>query len=156
MNKLSLPLKAVIVTMIVLIALAFAGCPKDPYRASIQGSYDVAESVHSATVIATSYYANGLVNDQERDTLANVLKVVTNANMVFRKCAVDAHTLNSKGLAFVACADVFTSQVSTLNLASIGFKDPKAQAAISKYILAVKAAIDGIGLAIQSAKGATK
>lgn len=140
--------------LVLPLFLLLMGCPKDPYRAALQGSDNVAAAVHTAIAVTTDYYGNGLVSDSEKATVANVLQVITVGNMTFRHCVVAAHNANAAGQApYLACADAFASQVATTDPSLLGFKNPKAQEELRSYLQAVKTAINGISLAIQSAKG---
>lgn len=141
------------IATIIALAVVLSACPKDPYRAAIQGSDDVASSVSAAVKIATSYYGSALIDDQEKAQVADYLNLVTNGNMAFRHCVVAAHTAQVGGAtAYVACADAFITQVRNVNPSTFHFKNPKSQAELSNYLQAVATAINGISLAIENSK----
>src|SRR5260370_4636391 len=95
-----------------LLSSAF-GCPKDPYRASIQGSADVSQAVSSAVKITASYYSTGKLNDSKKALVANTLENVTNCNMTFRKAVVDTHNAGLVGVsACLPIADSFVQWAS--------------------------------------------
>lgn len=145
--------RLVIVPLIALCLLAI-GCPKSAYRACLAASDDVASSVSAAIHITGTYYTDNLVNEDEKKTVGNYLTIVTEANMAFRRCAVAAHNAGSVGNnPYIDCAQAFEASASVADPASFGFKNPKAQAELSVYLKAVQTAINGIGLAIQNAKG---
>jgi len=132
----------------VLLAVGLAGCPKDPYRASIQGSSDVSQAVSSAVKITASYYSAGTINDAKKAQVAGVLDTVTNCNMTFRKAAVDAHNAGQSGVsAFLPIADSF---VHCAQIAPQVKADPTA----ANILKAVDTAINGVEVAVASAKGA--
>jgi len=147
-------LKINFISFLFLSVACLSGCPHDPYRASLLGSDDVSASVHAAIGITSSYYGDGLVDDNEKKVVATYLNTVTDANMDFRKCAVGAHTAGSLGQTpFLGCATAFVQQASATDPASFGFKNAKAQTTLKTYLQAITTAIKGISLAIQSAKG---
>lgn len=123
------------------------GCPKDPYRAAIQGSDDVASSVHAVIKVTGTYYSNGTFNDSQKATVARYLTIVTDCNMTFRKSVVSTHNAGLTGVsAFLPIADSFVSCVKT---SAPVVADPK----VENVLKAVDTAINGISLAVQSAKG---
>jgi hypothetical protein len=147
--------KAGLVLSVCLLVLFASGCPKTPYRAALAGSDDVAASVHAAIDITAQYYTSSLVNDQEKQTVGAGLQAVTEGNLAFRDCVVNAHNAGQLNKApYLACASAFVTRVSSFNPASFGFKSAKAQTDLGNYLKAVKTAIDGVSLAVQSAKGA--
>lgn len=139
---------AVTIVSLALIAMLAHGCTKDPYRAAIQGSADVSQAVSSAIKITTVYYSNGTINDSAKSTVASYLNLVTDCNMAFRKSVVSIHSSGATGkAAYLPVADVFVfCAASAPPLVN--------DATIQNYLKAVKTAIDGIALAVQSAKGA--
>ena len=125
------------------LAVSLAGCPKDPYRAAIQGSDDVSQAVHSAIKITASYYAAGTFNDAQKAAAATYFTIVTDCNMTFRKAATGVHNAGQTGVgAFLPIADSFVACAKT------SVSDPK----VSNVLKAVDTAINGISLAVQSAK----
>ena len=133
--------------LVLTLASMGVGCPKDPYRASIQGSADVSQAVSSAVKITASYYSTGKLSDQKKVTVAGVLNTVTDCNMTFRKAVVDAHNAGLVGIsAYLPIADSFVrcAEVSPQVLA-----DPNA----ANILKAVDTAIRGVSLAVASAKG---
>jgi hypothetical protein len=129
------------------LVLLLSGCPKDPYRASLQGSADVSQAVSSAIKISVSYYGTGKLNDVKKNQIASVLNTVTDCNMTFRRAVVDAHNAGLTGAtsflpiadSFVHCAEM-TPQVK---------QDPN----VFNILKAVDTAIRGVGLAVASSKG---
>src|SRR6266403_284474 len=73
------------------LLLLLNGCPKDPYRAAVQGSDDVSQAVGSAIKITASYYSAGTFSDGQKAFAARYLTVVTDCNITFRKAVVDVH-----------------------------------------------------------------
>ncbi len=133
--------------LVLAVALVLGGCPKDPYRASIQGSSDVGQAVSSAVKITASYYAAGTINDAKKSQVANVLGTVTDCNMTFRKAAVDAHNAGLTGVeSFLPVADSFVrcAQMSPQVMA-----DPAA----ANILKAVDTAVNGVRVAVADAKG---
>src|SRR6266851_3412397 len=127
--------------LVLTLASMGVGCPKDPYRASIQGSADVSQAVSSAIKITASYYSTGKLSDQKKATVAGVLNTVTDCNMTFRKAVVDTHNAGVVGTeAYLAIADSFVrcAEVSPQVLA-----DPNA----ANILKAVDTAIRGVSLA---------
>src|SRR5216684_2866007 len=106
--------RIVSVVLVLTVMLGMSGCPKDPYRASIQGSADVSQAVSSAVKITASYYSIGKLNDVRKNQIASVLNTVTDCNMTFRKAVVDVHNAGLVGVSaylpiadsFVHCAEV--------------------------------------------------
>jgi hypothetical protein len=143
------------VVLLVLLVLSASGCPKEPYRAALSGSDSVAASVHAAIDITSQYYSSNLVNDQEKKVVGEALQVVTESNMTFRSCATAYHNSGALGKSpYLACASSFVLKTASFDPTTFGFKNAKAQADLSNYLKAVKTAIDGVSLAVQSAKGA--
>src|SRR6266478_2356753 len=136
-------------TLLLLLLLLFlSGCPKDAYRASVQGSADVSQAVSSAIKITTAYYANGTINDGAKATVAKYLTIVTDCNMTFRKAVVDTHNAGQIGAgAFLPIANSFVTCAQ-------GSAPVIGNVAVQNYLKAVETAINGIALAVQSAKGA--
>src|SRR6266403_2504857 len=136
-----------VMLLLLPLLLLLSGCPKDPYRAALQGSADVSQAVSSAIKITTSYYTAGTIDDKKKAQVASVLDVVTNCNTVFRKSIVNTHnsgqTIKQSFLpiadSFVHCAQI-TPQV---------MNDPS----VTNILKAVDTAINGVSLAISNAKG---
>ena len=129
------------------LILLLGGCPKDPYRAAIQGSDDVSQSIHAAIKITASYYSVGTFNDKQKATAAKYFTIVTDCNMTFRKAVVDVHNAGQTGVqAFLPIADGFV--VCVKNSAPV-VADPK----VENVLKAVDTTINGISLAVQGAKG---
>jgi len=108
----------------------------------------VSQAVSSAIKITTAYYANGTINDSAKATVASYLTIVTDCNMTFRRAAVNVHNSGAAGAtAFLPIANSFVScaQNSAPVIGNI---------VVQNYLKAVETAINGIGLAVQSAKGA--
>lgn len=137
---------------VMVLAVAMAGCPKDPYRAALAGSDDVASAVKSAITITTSYYGTGKLNDAEKKTVADYLNNVTDANMTFRHGIVAAHTSGTTGnAAYLALAQQFVNAVPT-DPTAFHYYSADSQQKFATVLGAVKTAINGISLAIQQAK----
>lgn len=135
--------------MIFLTALVLlvAGCPRDAYRAAIQGSDDVSQAVHSAIKITGEYYSSGTFNDAQKATAAKYFTIVTDCNMSFRKAVMGAHNSGQTGAqAFLPIADSFV--VCVKNAAPVA-TDQK----LSDVLKLIDVSINGISLAISSAKG---
>lgn len=140
--------KCSLVLAVLICAVAMAGCPKDPYRAAIQGSADVSQAVSSAVKITASYYSAGTINDAKKAQVASYLNLVTDCNLTFRKGITNVHNAGQTGVsAFLPVADGFVQCVAVQ--ASVA-SDPK----LSNILKAVDTAINGVSLAVASAKGA--
>lgn len=139
--------KCLAIVAVMALVAGLSGCPKDPYRAAIQGSSDVSQAVSSAVKITTVYYSNGTINDQVKGTVAGYLGIVTDCNMGFRKSVVSIHSSGAIGKA--AYLPVASTFVTCAQSTPPVVKD----ATIDNYLKAVKTAIDGIALAVESAKG---
>src|SRR6266403_271712 len=127
------------------LILSLSGCPKDPYRAAIQGSADVSNAVSAGIKITSAYYSAGTFNDSQKATAAKYFTIVTDCNMAFRKAVVNVHSMGATGAsAFLPIADSFVSCVK--NSAPVA-DDPK----VRNVLQAVDTAINGISLAVQSA-----
>ena len=147
-NGSGAPMRVIPVLVLFLIVPLLSGCPKDPYRASIQGSSDVSQAVSSAIKITASYYSAGTINDAKKAQVAGVLDVVTNCNMTFRKAVVDVHNAGQTGVAaFLPIADSFVhcAQLSP---------QVKSDVTMSNILKAVDTAVNGVEVAVASAKGA--
>ena len=132
---------------VLLVVFSMSGCPKDPYRASIQGSSDVSQAVSSAVKITANYYTAGTINDAKKAQVGAVLDTVTNCNMIFRKAATDTHNAGQVGVAaFLPIADAFVhcAQISP---------QMKADVTASNILKAVDTAINGVEVAVAGAKG---
>lgn len=130
------------------LILLISGCPKDPYRAAIQGSADVSQAVSSGIKITASYYSTGTFNDSQKATAAKYFTIVTDCNMAFRKAVVDVHNAGQTGVqAFLPIADSFVSCVK--NSAPV-----TADQKVLNVLNATDTAIKGVEVAISSAKGA--
>jgi hypothetical protein len=124
-----------------------SGCPKDPYRAAIQGSADVSQAVSSGIKVTASYYSSGAFNDSQKATAAKYFTIVIDCNMTFRKAVTDVHNAGQTGAqAFLPIADSFV--VCVKNSAPVT-ADPK----VRNVLQAVDTAIQGISVAVASAKG---
>lgn len=129
------------------LILSLSGCPKDPYTASLKGSADVSNAVHEAIKVTASYYSTGKLNDAKKAQVAGVLNIVTDCNMTFRKAVVDAHNAGLTGVeSFLPIANGFVSCAQATPQAT---NDPN----VKDILKAVSTAIDGVSLAIASAKG---
>jgi hypothetical protein len=138
---------AIVLVIAIAVSLSAFGCPKDPYRAAIQGSSDVSQAVSSAVKITASYYTAGTINDAKKAQVAGVLNLVTDCNMTFRKAVTDVHNTGQTGvIAFLPVADSFVhcAQVSPQVMA-----DPTA----ANILKAVDTAINGVAVAVANAKG---
>lgn len=139
--------RLLLVVAVVLLSLGNSGCPKDPYRASIQGSSDVSQAVSSAIKITAEYYSTGVFSDRQKATAAGYFMIVTDCNMKFRKAVVDVHNAGQTGVAaFLPVADTF---VNCTRAAPSVANDPT----VEKVLQSVDLAINGISLAVSSAKG---
>lgn len=128
------------------LLLLLSGCPKDPYRASIQGSKDVADGVAAAIKITASYYSAGTIDDAKKSQVANFLSVVTDCNIKFRVAVTAVHNSGAVGVqAFLPVADSF---VTCAEAQRSVMSDPK----IYNILKAVDTAINGVSLAVASAK----
>ena len=130
-----------------LLILSLSGCSQDPYTTSLKGSAGVADAVHGAIKITVSYYSTGKLNDQKKAQVAGVLNIVTDCNMTFRKSVVDAHNAGLTGVeSFLPIADGF---VHCAQMAPQVKTDP----AVFNILKSVDTAINGVSLAVASAKG---
>jgi len=130
------------------LVLLLAGCTNDPYRAAIKGSADVSQAVSSGIKITASYYSSGAFNDSQKATAAKYFTIVTDCNFSFRKAVIDVHNAGQTGAsAFLPIADSFV--VCVKNSAPVT-ADPK----VKNVLQAVDTAIQGISVAVASAKGA--
>lgn len=137
-----------LVIAVLVCAVALAGCPKDPYRAAIQGSADVSQAVSSAVKITASYYSAGTINDSKKAAVAGYLNLVTDCNFTFRKGITDVHNAGQTGIsAFLPVADGFVRCVAAQTSVT---NDPQ----LSNILKAVDTAVNGVSLAVASAKGA--
>ena len=130
------------------LVLFLSGCPKDPYRASIQGSSDVSQAVSSAIKITASYYNAKTIDDAKKAQVAGVLNIVTDCNITFRKAVTDVHNAGQTGVgAFLPIADSFVhcAQISP---------QMKADPTANNILKAVDTAINGVEVAVAGAKGA--
>jgi hypothetical protein len=135
-----------ILFVVAMAVLMTAGCPKDPYRASIQGSKEVSDGVAAAITITSSYYTSSAINDSQKAAIGNFLNTVTDCNIKFRASVVAAHNAGQTGISaflpiadsFVQCAEVNRSVMSDLKVYNI--------------LKAVDTAINGVALAVASAK----
>jgi hypothetical protein len=135
------------ILVLVLLVLLLVGCTTDPYRAAIQGSSDVSQAVSSAIKITASYYSAGTFNDAQKATAAKYFTIVTDCNIAFRKSVVSVHNEGHTGMsAFLPIADSFVSCVK--NSAPVS-----ADAKVASVFKAIDSAINGVSLAIASAKG---
>lgn len=133
--------------LVVAAAIVLSGCPKDPYRAAIQGSADVSDAVSSGVKITAAYYAAGTFNDAQKTIAAKYFTIVTDCNMTFRKAVVDVHNAGQVGVqAFLPIADSFVMCVQTS--APVAADPP-----VQNVLKAVDTAIRGISVAVASAKG---
>lgn len=133
--------------IIVIASFSITGCPKDPYRASIQGSDDVANGVSTGIKVTAKYYSQGTFSDSQKAFAARYLTVVTDCNITFRKSVTDVHNSGQVGIAaFLPIADGFVNCVN--NSAPLA-TEPKVQDALK----IVDSAIRSISLAISNAKG---
>src|ERR1700747_2027513 len=136
----------------VVLALALTGCPKNPYDAAIKGSDDVAQAVSAAIPFIAQYYSAGKLTDQEKANAASYLTTVTTSNQTFRKNVNAAHAAGATGsTAYVAIAQAFVNSVPT-DPRAFQYKSGDAQTKFNEVLGAVKDALDGILLLIQSGK----
>lgn len=145
-------IQSVIVLLAVVVSLS--GCPKDPYRASLQGSDDVSQAVASSIKIATKYYGLGKFTDAEKSAVAGILNTVTVSNMKFRH---DAVALNATGKAvgkaeYVGLAQAFLNAIPD-DASQLHYYSADSQKLYYEVVGPLRTAINGIALAIQHAKG---
>lgn len=137
-----------LVIAVLICAVALAGCPKDPYRAAIQGSKDVSDGVAAAIKITASYYTSNAIDDTQKAKVAGVLSVITDCNTKFRMSVVGVHNSGQTSIqAFLPIADSFVQCAQSQRAV---MSDPK----IFNILQAVDTAINGVSLAVASAKGA--
>jgi hypothetical protein len=139
---------------LILVVLLLSGCPKDPYVTAIKASADVSAAVSAALPVVASYYTAGKINDAQKARVAAFLGNVTDANMKFRQGAVSLHNAGATGTAaYVALAQDFVNSLPTDPTAFFYYsKDSQDQ--FNAVLLAVKTAINGVLLLVESAKGA--
>lgn len=144
--------KSGICAVLVVLALVVSGCPKDPYRASLSGSAKVADAIHEATTAAKDYYGQGKLTDGEKKAIGEYLDAVNTANEKFKKSVDATHAAGTVGAqAYLDAAQAFVDAVPTDPLA-FHYKSADSQAKFNTVLGAVKTALNGISLAIQSAK----
>lgn len=141
----------IILGVVLVFALALSGCPK-PYDAAIKGSDDVAQAVSQAIPFIAQYYSAGKLTDAEKAQTAEYLTAATNGNMTFRHAVIDLHKKGVTGAAeYVALAQAFVISIPT-DPRTFQYKSKEAQDQFRNVLGAVKAALDGIILVIQSGK----
>lgn len=134
----------VLTLLLVSSSLFITGCPKDPYTAALKGSDDVAAGVHQSIVTIGKLYSQGVADDAYKAAAGHYLGIVTDCNMSFRKSVVDVHNAGQVGVAaFLPIADSFVSCTQK----ALPPGGP------SSALKAVDSAINGVKLAIASAKG---
>ena len=139
--------------LVSLCVLAFfvAGC-KDAYHEGLSASAKIADTVHEAVQVETDYYNQGLLTDAEKARDVDFLINVTNANQKFKDNITLLHKSGVTGIdAYVQAAQALVNAVPTDPLA-FQYKSADAQAKFKKVLSAVKTALAGVELAIQSAK----
>jgi hypothetical protein len=145
--------RAALAFLVTMMAVGVAGCPKDPYRASLSGSAKVADAVAEAVKVSTQYYGTGKINDQEKATIAGYLDKVTDANMKFRHGAEDLHQAGVTGKTeYLGLAQAFINAVPTDPLA-FQYKSADSQKKFAEVLGTVKTALNLIQLTLQQAKG---
>lgn len=123
------------------------GCPKDPYRAALQGSDGVSNGVHEAIVTIGNLYSQGVASDSYKVAAARYLDGITDCNMIFRKTVVQTHNAGQTGAAaFLPIANAFVTCTE---------KQVPPSGPADNVLKVVETAINGISLAIQNAKGGT-
>jgi hypothetical protein len=137
----------ILLALPLLLILSGVGCPKDPYRASLQGSDDVSNGVKSAIKISASYYTSHAINDTQKAAVAGFLTTVTQCNMTFRASVIAEHNAKQVGIAaFLPIADSFVTCAEAQ-------KSIMSDSKIYNILKAVDTAINGVSLAVASAKG---
>lgn len=133
--------------------LLFSGCPKDPYRAALSASDDVANAVASTIKVSSDYYGAGKLNDNQKKEIADILTQVTNSNLKFRH---GADALRAQGVvgkaAYLALATEFVNSVP-IDPTAYHYFSKDSQVLFYEVLNSVKIALNGITLAIQQAKG---
>jgi len=134
-----------------LIACIFlAGCPKDPYRAAIQGSDTVAQSVKSAIDIAVDVHAAGLISDNEFGSTLHIVDYFNTVNAEFLSAVKQIHASGETGPAkYLETAAIMVDKAQRLSSGGFpGISNDKVRTAL----LTIKTAIDGVALSIQKAR----
>jgi hypothetical protein len=114
----------------------------------------VSAAVSVALPVVASYYTAGKINDIQKAKVAAFLSNVADANMKFRQGAVSLHNSGATGTAaYVSLAQDFVNSLPTDPTAFFYYsKDSQDQ--FNTVLLAVKTAVNGVLLLVESAKGA--
>jgi hypothetical protein len=118
----------------------------------LRSSDTVAQSVHTAIVLAGQYYSTGKFTDQQKADVVQILTAVTNANMQFRQGIVKAGPQAGK-VQYVAIATAFVNAMPA-DPTQLRYYSADSQKLYAEVLGPVKAAVNAISLLIQNSKGA--
>lgn len=138
------------------LAVFLAGCPKDPYTASMAASLDVSNGVSDGIQVLGTLKTDNLMTADEVASYAGYLGSLTTLNGTFRASVKQIHASGQTGkAAYISAASTFITNANNPQLlAALHVSNPQAQAKVQTFMTAIKTALDGIQTAINSAKGA--
>lgn len=145
-----------IAPLLLALVLAVSGCPKDPYTASMAASLDVSNGVNDGITVITQLEQDKLITPQEGASVAVYLGNMTVLNGKFRVAVKSIHAANPTATKaqYIPAAQAFVQAANDPTfLSAIHIKDPIAQAKVQTFLTAINTALNGIQLAINSAKG---
>lgn len=152
--------RMVAVALLLLLAplvLLTSGCPKDPYTAAMAASLDISNGVNDGLTVITQLQQDKLLTQTEVSSIANYLSILTTLNGQFRTTVKSIHSANASSTkaAYIPAAQAFVTAASNPQvLSAIHVVNPIAQAKVQAFMTAINTALNGIQLAINSAKGA--
>jgi hypothetical protein len=152
--------RMVAVALLLLLAplvLLTSGCPKDPYTAAMAASLDISNGVNDGLTVITQLQQDKLITQAEMAKVATYLGNLTTLNGKFRTTVKSIHSANASSIkaAYIPAAEAFVTAASDpATLAALHVVNPAAEAKIQAVLTAINTALNGIQLAINSAKGA--
>ena len=142
---------------LLLLVPLLSGCPKDPYTAAMAASLDISNGVNDGLTVITQLEQDKLITQIETAKLATYLGNVTTLNGTFRTAVRSIHSANASSTkaAYIPAAQAFVTAASDpQTLAALHVVNPTADAKVQAVLTAINTALNGIQLAINSAKGA--
>lgn len=122
--------RALLIGTLAILPFVLASCA-DPYGASVKAGATIATAITGANQTVVSLAAGGLITPAEEINVLGYLKFANDADGAFLTCASAAQTGGSKAGSFTACAQTFsTALTSPSELTLIKVANPNAQTQI--------------------------
>jgi hypothetical protein len=147
------------ILFVLLLALVVVGCKDDAYTAAAKSTKGISDSVRTGIDTVQTLYASTSdihIDRAERDAALHVLDNLTDLNSQFRGQIRTLHSnpATTKAQYLQVASGFVASSQALLQSGALHVKSPSAQAKLDTIFTAIQTGLNGLAVAIQSAKGA--